>query len=151
MDKFLYTDGSDVCLYDNGKITKSKSKFIENYKNTALNVERSRSWKHSGEGAQFRGDVRPGEDEISIAERINGVYMTSDEAEAVYSFTVNQTSGIYKMRFDDEKASEVHIINSIEYEFSGGCLDCASEMLAISVKRNFCNSDIALFDMKSAI
>ena len=149
MDKFLYTDGSDVCLYDNGKITKNKSKFIENYKNTALNVERSRSWKHSGEGAQFRGDVRPGEDEISIAERINGVYMTSDEAEAVYSFTVNQTSGIYKMRFDDEKAAEVHIINSIEYEFSGGCLDCASEMLAISVKRNFCNSDIALFDMKS--
>lgn len=149
MDKFLFADGNEVCLYDDGKITKCNSRFIENYKNTTLNVERSRSWKHSGEGAQFRGDVRPGQDDISFSERINGVYFTGDEAEAAYSFTVNQTSGIYKMRFDDEKAAEVHIINSIDYEFSGGCLDCSSGMLATSVKRNYCNSDIALFDMKS--
>lgn len=148
MCKFLFADASEICLYDEGKVTVRKSGYIEKYKNTTLNVERARSWKHSGEGARFRGDVRPGED-VSFTERINGVYFTGNGEEAAYSFTVNETSGIYKARLDDEKAAEAHVINSIEYEFSGGCLDSASGMLAASVKRNFCNSDIAVFNIKS--
>lgn len=149
MDKFLFSDGQDVCLYDNGSITRQRSKFIENYKNAALSVERARSWKHSGEGAQFRGDIRKDADDLTFAHAINGVYFTNDENEAVYSFTVNQTSGIYKMRLDDEKARETHVINSVDYSFSGGSLDAAFGMLAVSLQRNYCNSDIALFDLKS--
>lgn len=146
MDKFLFSDGEEVCLYDNGKITKQHSKFIEKFKKAALSVERAKSWKHSGEGAQFRGDTRPDAEDITFAHAINGVHFSSDENEAVYSFTINQTSGIYKMRLDDEKAEEVHIINSVDYAFSGGCLDARSGMLATSLKRNYCNSDVALFD-----
>ncbi len=148
MDKFLYSDGQDVCLYDNGKITKQRSKFIENHKNAVLSAERAKSWKHSGEGAQFRGDTRADADDLTFAYTINGVHF-SGENEAVYSFVINQTSGIYKMRLDDEKADETHVINSVDYAFSGGCADALSGTLATSVKRNFCNSDIALFDMRS--
>lgn len=149
MDKFLFSDGQDVCLYDNGKIIRQHSKFIEKYKNATLSVERAKSWKHSGEGAQFRGDTRADADDITFAHSINGVNFSSDENEAVYSFVINQTSGIYKMRLDDEKAEETHIINSVDRTFSGGCLDAVSGTLATSVRRNFCNSDIAVFDMKS--
>ena len=149
MDKFLFSDGQDVCLYDNGKITRQRSKFIENYKNATLSVERAKSWKHSGEGAQFRGDTRADADDITFAHSINGVHFSADENEAVYSFVINQTSGIYKMRLDDEKAEETHIINSVDYAFSGGCLDTLSGTLATSLRRNYCNSDIAVFDMNS--
>lgn len=148
MEKFLFSDGENVCLYDEGRIIKQRSKFIEKFKNVAQNVERAKSWKHSGEGAQFRGDVRQDADDIAFTQTINGVYLTAEDT-AVYSFTVNQTSGIYIMQPGDEKAEETHVINSVDYVFGGGCLDAASGTLATSVKRNFCNSDIALFDMKS--
>lgn len=148
MDKFLFSDGQDICLYDEGKIIRKTSKFIENYKNASIGVERAKSWKHSGEGAQFRGDVRRGQGDENFSVGINGVYLT-ESGDAVYSFTVNQTSGIYKTNPDDEKAEETHVINSIDYEFTGGSLDCGSNMLATSIKRNYFNSDIALFDMSS--
>lgn len=149
MDKFLFADGEEVCLYDDGKITRQQSKFISNYKTAAINVERAKSWKQSGEGAQFRGDVQRVSSEDDFKSAINGVYFTDNDGEAAYSFTVNGTSGIYKMRLGDEKAEEVHIINSLDYEFSGGCLDSGSDMLATELRRNFYNSDIALFDLTS--
>lgn len=148
MDKFFFADGTDICAYIDGKVIRRRSKFIENYKNSALSIERAKSWKHSGEGAQFRGDVRVGEDGVSFSSSLNGVYPVND-SEAVYSFTINQTSGIYKTNVDDEKSPEVHIINSVESEFSGGCLDINSDTLVCSVSRNDFNSDIAVFDISS--
>ena len=38
MYKFLFSDGEDVCLYEDGKIVKRHSKFIENYKNACASV-----------------------------------------------------------------------------------------------------------------
>lgn len=146
--KFLFSDGSDICVYDDGKITRRGSKFIENFKAASINVERAKSWKHSGEGARFRGDEHPDADNISFTENINGIYPTGD-GQAVYSFSVNQTSGIYKIDPFDEKGEETHVINSVDYVFSGGCLDISSGLLATSVSRNGYNSDIALFDLKS--
>ena len=76
MEKFLFSDGQDVCLYDNGNIIKQHSKYIENYKNACLNVERNKNWKHSGEGAQFRGDVRRDPDEGNFKVALNVVYLS---------------------------------------------------------------------------
>lgn len=149
MEKFLFADGNDICVYDGGKISKYSSLFIENYKNNALNIERAKTWKHSGEGAQFRGDVRPGEDNVVFESTINGVFPTTDENEIIYSFEINQTSGIYKKRLDDEKATESHVISSVDYSFGSGCFDSRSNALVITLKRNFYNSDIALFDVSS--
>lgn len=149
MEKFLFADGSDICVYDGGKVTKFSSLFIENYKNNTMNIERAKTWKHSGEGAQFRGDVRPGEDKVVFESSVNGIFPTSDDNEIIYSFEINNTSGIYRKRLDDEKAAEAHVISSVDYVFGGGCFDARSNALVISLKRNFYNSDIALFDVKS--
>lgn len=149
MDKFLFSDANDLCLYDGGNIKKIHSKFIENYKNVAMNVERAKSWKHSGEGAQFRGDVRAETDGTAFETSISGINFTSDENEAVYSFTINSTSGIYRAKLDGEKAEETHVINSVDYTFSGGSSDVASNTLAVSLGRNYFNADIAIFDLNS--
>ncbi|MBD5632143.1 MAG: hypothetical protein HDP34_02795 [Clostridia bacterium] len=147
--RFVFADGEKICLYDDGKVTEYPSKFIEKYKENALNAERAKSWKRSGEGAQFRGDVRPGEDEVTFKSSVNGIHLSSDENELVYSFTVNGTSGIYKKRLDDEKVDEAHVINSLDMEFLSGCMDAVSDTLVLSVRRNYSNSDIAVFDVKS--
>lgn len=149
MEKFLFADGEEICVYSDGKVQRFKSKFIERYKQSTLNAERAKSWKHSGEGAQFRGDVRPGEDGVNFASRINGVYSLSDD-EVVYSFTINQTSGIYKAYLNDEKADEAHVINSVDLQFGGGCLNAETGTLACSVTRNYFNSDIAVFDLSTS-
>ncbi|MDE6441668.1 MAG: hypothetical protein K2L12_02820 [Clostridia bacterium] len=146
--KFLFSDGTDICVYEDGKVTKRGSKFIEKFKTASINVERAKSWKHSGEGARFRGDVHPDAEDLTFNENINGVYPDKD-GQAVYSFSVNNTSGIYKLNPYDEKGEETHVINSIEYEFAGGCLDTRANILATSVRRNSFNSDIALFDLNS--
>lgn len=149
MEKFLYADGENVCIYDDGKIKKLACKFFENYKNNVESIERSRSWKHSGEGAQFRGDVNPYETKTVYESSINGIFFTSDENEIAYSFEINQTSGIYKKRLDSEKNEEAHVISSIDNGFGAGCFDARSGALTVSIKRNSVNSDIALFDIKS--
>lgn len=146
--KFAFSDGTDICVYEDGKITRRGSKFIEKFKAASINVERAKSWKHSGEGASFRGDVHPDADDITFQENINGVYPTADW-QVVYSFSVNNTSGIYKLNPYEEKGEETHVINSIEYVFSGGCLDTGSNLLATAIRRNGYNSDIALFDLNS--
>ncbi len=148
MIKFLFADGEDICLYSDGEVVRHRSKFIENYKNSVQNAERAKEWKHSGEGAQFRGDVRLGTEETAFVSSINGVYPAGD-GEAVYSFKINGVSGIYRAQLLDGKAPETHIINSVDSEFSGGCLDVNSSLLACSFSRNAVNSDIALFDLKT--
>ncbi len=149
MYKFLFSDGEDVCLYEDGKIVKRHSKFIENYKNACASVERARTWKQSGEGAKFRGDVRYEAEGESAMCTINGVWFTSKDNEIVYSFTVDQSSGVYKIDFSDEKAPEIHVVNSVDYRFSGGCCDAVTDILVTEISRNYCNSDIAVLDLKS--
>lgn len=142
--KVIFADGQDICLYAGGKVQKYPSKFIEKYKETAAAAERSSSWKYSGEGARYRGDVMP---EQRVESRITGVHLTANGNEGVYSFVVNRTSGVYKRDFSDEKLPETHVINSVEHEYSGGCLNASSNKLALSLKRNYINSDIAIFDL----
>ena len=149
MCKFLFADGEDVCLYDGGKIIRQHSKYIEKFKAAADNVERSKSWKHSGEGAAFRGDVNPHGAREDIAAVINGVYFTSEEGEAVYSFKAGSVSGIYKMKLGDVKSEETHVINSVDYEVCGGCLDAGAGTLATKITKNYLNSDIAVLDLKN--
>lgn len=143
----MFADG-DICLYEDGKVKRYPSKFIEKYKSNALDIERAKSWKKSGTGAQFRGDIDYGRSENNFESSINGLYMLGND-EIAYSFTINQTSGIYKKRLDDEKAEEMHVINSLDTRFGSGCLDSASGSLAISVGKNGYTSDIAVFDIKS--
>ncbi len=147
--KFVFADGQDICLYDDGKISKFPSKFIERYKDNCLQIERSKNWKHSGEGAAFRGDITYGkEDETKFDCKINGVFLSDEGNEAVYTFRINDTSGVYKLRLDDEKAPETHVTNSLEQEFGGGSYDAASNTLALSVSTNDFNSHIAVIDVE---
>ena len=128
MEKIYFADGEEICRYDGGAVTRQRSKFIENYKRNTLNVERAKNWKHSGEGARFRGDERPGEDGVSFQASINGIYPTEGD-ETVYSFNINGTSGIYKTVIGDEKSPETHIVSTSDGEFYGGCIDAKSNVL----------------------
>lgn len=148
MIKFTFADGQDICVYDGEKVEKFNSAYIESYKENSERVARNSEWKHSGEGAIFRGDTNRragGADGIECS--LGGIYPAANDDWVVYSFTVNSTSGIYKKCLTDNKTPETHVINSNNLIFSGGCLDVNNDKLATSVKRNYYNADIAVFDM----
>lgn len=140
----MFSDGQDICVWSEGKVQTFKSKFIERAKNSLEQGDKSSEWKYSGEGARFRGDVKAKQ---GFESRINGVYMAGNGA--AYSFTVNETSGIYIRPFYDEKTPETHVITSVEYSFGGGCLNSGAQRLAVSMARGPLNADIALFDLKT--
>lgn len=156
MSTFYYADGQDICVYEDGKITKLNSTYIEKYKENAANYARSQEWKRNGAGAAFRGDAygdpfSPYSNDpmdMHFDCEISGVFPCSS-SEVVYTFKVNRTSGIYKKNLTDEKAPETHVVNSCENVFYGGCLNAESGKLATCIKHNYYNSDIAVFDLAS--
>ncbi len=150
MLEFTYSDGQEICLYRDGTIKRGTSKFIENYKNNALDIARSKQWKTSGSGAAFReGAYARSADEQEFDYSVSGVFFTEKTDEVVYTFVINGTSGVYIKDMSDEKSPETHVINSIDYAFAGGCLNSSSRTLATSLKRNYYNADIAVFDLAS--
>jgi len=146
MLNFNFADGEDLCTYRDGAVTKYSSQHIERYKRTSESLRRTSEWKHTGDNAIFRGDGQYRPENITVS--IGGVYPLSD-TNFVYSFTVNQSSGIYKKSTGDEKSPEEHIINSNSLVFSGGMVDVKTNTLAVSVQSNDFNSDIGLFDLKT--
>lgn len=150
MLEFTYSDGQEICVYRDGEIKRGSSKFIENYKNNALDIARAKQWKTSGSGAAFReAAYARSADEQEFDYSVSGVFFTEKTDEVVYTFVINGTSGIYIKDLSDEKSPETHVINSLDYEFRGGCLNASSRTLATSLKRNYYNADIAVFDLKS--
>jgi hypothetical protein len=146
MSKFTFSDGGDICVYDGGAVKRYKSAYIESYKQNLENINRSKQWKQSGSGAVFRGDELVAE---NANYNISGVYQTSDENILAYTFTVNQTSGIYKKDITAENSPETHVINSHELTFNGGCYNAGSDTLVTSIKRNYYNADIGVFNVAS--
>lgn len=148
MIKFMFADGQDICSFDGEKVKKYTSKFVENYKENAESIARSKQWKTSGEGARFRETATSlDSDDLAYDVKISGVFPTEKENEIIYTFSVNSTSGIYKKDLSDEKSPETHIVNSVEKTFNGGFYDCAKGQLATSVRRGYYNADIAVIDV----
>ena len=141
---FTFADGEEIGVCDGSDARTLKSAFIENYKANAEGIARSKAWKTSGSGAIFRESYRD-PDAITISGQITGAYPAGG-GEVIYSFKVDNSSGIYKLSAFDEKLPESHIINSVELSFGCGSYNAASGELAASVARGYYNSDIALFN-----
>ncbi|MGN1373624.1 MAG: hypothetical protein ACI4VK_06245 [Candidatus Coproplasma sp.] len=147
MIKFYYSDGQNICLYDGEKSTSLPSERIESYKANAERVARSKEWKHSGEGAIFRGDTSMNREAASeVAGEVNGVYSIAEDR-VIYTYTVGDASGIYIKNLAAEKAPESHVINSGNLVFGTGMADGVNARFAVTVQRNWINADIAVFDL----
>ncbi len=146
--KFVFTDGEKLCLYSDGKITKQDSGFFKSYKENIESINRSKRWKQNGAGAALRGELVNEGELGTAAGTLSGICITSGK-KAAYSFSINETSGIYVKDFSVEKDNESHVINSVEMTFSGIFCDSKNGALACSIQRNGNNADLALFDLET--
>lgn len=150
MLKFYYSDGQNICRYDDGKTSSYTSERIESYKLNAERVARSAEWKTSGANAVFRGDATyEGQSAGEVGGEICGVYPLDGDGRAVYTYKVGDASGIYVKTLADVKTPETHVINSGELAFGTGMADAVNGKFAVSVRRNYYNADIGLFDLRT--
>lgn len=172
--KFYFADGIKLCVYDDGKVTAYDSQYIENYKNNLQSIARSHSWKHSGQGAIFRGDTMPDSAmNGGFACSIEGVYPTANglcysaccddscgvyrKTEIVnnntnqdkkeYASTQNPAQGLFEPSYSAQANKEEHIVNSNEKRFIGGIAN--GDYLVCSAYHDPFVSDIAMFDLKT--
>jgi hypothetical protein len=75
--------------------------------------------------------------------KINSAWLINNQTEILYSFTVNETSGIYRKFLDDEKKIEGHVISSSDLDFSNLYYD--NQGVIATIKKGEVTSDIAIF------
>ena len=149
MIKFYYSDGQNICFYDGEKSVVFPSERIESYKLNAERITQSKQWKHSGEGAIFRGDNSFNRETAGdISGDVSGVYPIS-ENKVIYTYRVCDASGIYVKDLVQEKAPESHVINSGNLVFGTGIADGVNGRFTVTVQRNWVNADIAVFDLNT--
>lgn len=145
--KIAYNDGIKLALSD-GTPNLRDSDYITNYYAVTQKSNDSLEWKTSGYGAAFRGETHSARGEEKVEAYINSVACISDN-EALYSFSVNNMSGLYKKNFTLEKDSEAHVIHSNTTEFLGVDYNEQTESAVASIKTDAVCANIALIDVKS--
>lgn len=124
MEKLAFTDGEKIGVFDGEKVYYLESAYIKRYREYAENSAKNDEWKYTGSGARFRGDYERYETrrKEKVHAYINGVQWNGDGV--LYSFTVNETSGVYRKAVFEEIATpageksvpEEHVLTSSDEE-----------------------------------
>lgn len=148
MQKFLYTDGDKIGVFDGEQCRLLESEYIVRYRENAANRVKNGEWKYTGEGARFRGDYdRFREQNERVYAYINGVQWAGDSV--LYSFTVNGSSGVYRKEIANDAAREGHVITLNEKEICSIHCNGNSGLLAVTV-RDGATSHIGILDCATA-
>ncbi len=139
--KFTFIDKENLCIYDGGKTAIFSSSHIARYRETATRDQKSKAWKQNSD-AMLYDDFFNRNERVEV--NINALSPTLEENKLVYSFTVNESSGIYYKYTDDEKKTEAHVISSNDEVFSGVVVSKNGEMGGV-VQSNALNSNVAVF------
>ncbi len=148
MEKLCFGDGEKIGVFDGERVTLYESEYILRFREYAETRTKNDEWKFGGDGARFRGDydlynARKTEE---VCARINGVAWQNGKV--VYSFTVNNASGVYRKDITSEKAREEHILSTSDEEILS--LSRAGELLAVTVRRDGATSSVGTLDMNSS-
>ncbi len=141
--EFIFIDGEKICVYKDGDIKEYESGYIEKYRASILQSAKNSEWKKNGRTEMLLNEDFYFNDDGEFFVKINSAWLTENENELVYSFTVNETSGIYAKDLADEKKLESHIISSNDVEFIS--LNYNESGMIASVKKGEVAADIAIF------
>lgn len=146
--KFAFADGEKIGIYADGKTERAESSYIAHYRETAIRDSKSKEWKTMGRTEQLLSEGFYDGGEATVTAAVQGVSLSADGESLLYAFTVNDSSGIYSKRLDDETRTEAHIVSSNEVDFMSVACNGRGEMLA-TVQTDLYTSRIAVFQRNS--
>lgn len=144
MEKIVFSDGENIRVFENGKEGSYASEYIANYRDRMHRIVKNKEWKHSGTGAMFREDDSNGD--IRVDAYINSVQATEEEGKVLYTFTVNETSGVIEKTLDAKKDGERFILHTNEGQILSSDYNVTDKKFVAELQRNDVSSDLVLLD-----
>ena len=139
--KFTFIDKENLCVYTDGSVQKMESEYVTRYRENFKRDKRNKEWKKSTDAMMY--DDYFFKEESTIVSMYS-VSLTLEENKILYSFSVNETSGVYYKYTDDEKKTEAHFITSNEENFKDISMN-RNGVIAGTVQKDSLTSDIAVF------
>lgn len=141
--EFLYIDGEKICVYKDGKVSEYESGYVKRYRETSLSTAKNNEWKRKGRTERLLNEDYFFHEEEGVYVLLHSIAPTGEDGKILYSFTVNDSSGIYCKYLGDEKKTEAHVVSSNEVDFT--TLTNTTLGLLATVKKGDVTADIALF------
>lgn len=149
MSKFIFNNGMKVVKYDNGKISEHELDFFNRYIESSIRETEKDAWKHSGAGAQFRGDaiehLREAQANEIIRSEITSLQYI-DEENINYSLFINDISAIYGKNLLSKETSESHILHDNSLIIKGASQ--RKDDIALTVSKDGITSHLAIFSKR---
>ncbi len=139
--RFTFIDKEQLCVFEDGKIEKYESAYITRYRENSKRDQKNREWKKNSDKMLYE-DYFEGSERVRA--EITSLSPTTEKNKLLYTFTVNETSGIYYKYTDDEKKTEAHFLSSNEESFRDLSMNEGGEIFG-TAQRDTITSDIALF------
>ncbi|MBR6737600.1 MAG: hypothetical protein IKL82_04465 [Clostridia bacterium] len=147
MDKIVFNSANKIISYDNGTVKEFEPDFYTRYVTNSIKQAEQDAWKHSGFGAQFRGDaieaLKEEQANSTIKSEITGLCLTSKD-NLNYSIFINDISGVYSKDLNAEKSSESHVIHDNNKIIRGA--QESNGKIAFTVSNDGVTSHLAIFN-----
>lgn len=148
MEKIVFSDGDSIRVLDEGEEGTYASQYIADYRERMRRMVKNKEWKHSGMGAVFRGDTMSEvgmDSETRVDAYINSVH-DAGEDKVLYTFTVNQTSGVIEKTLSAKKDGERFILHTNDGELLSSDYNVTDGKFVAELRRGEISSDLVLLD-----
>ena len=148
MEKIVFSDGDSIRVLDEGEEGTYASQYIADYRERMRRMVKNKEWKHSGMGAMFRGDTMSEvgmDSETRVDAYINSVHAAGED-KVLYTFTVNQTSGVIEKTLSAKKDGERVILHTNDGELLSSDYNVTDGKFVAELKRGEISSDLVLLD-----
>ena len=149
MEKIIFNDGMKIVLYENNQVKEFDVDFFTQYITNSIKQTEKDRWKHSGLGAQFRGDAiydlqNKQSNEIIRSEITSLSFI--DNSTINYSVFINDISAVYSKNLLSEKDSESHIIHDNNLIIKGS--NEKNNKVLLTLSNDNVTSHLAIFDRR---
>lgn len=148
MEKIVFSDGDSIRVLDEGEEGTYASQYIADYRERMRRMVKNKEWKHSGMGAVFRGDTMSEvgmDSETRVDAYINSVHAAGED-KVLYTFTVNQTSGVIEKTLSAKKDGERFILHTNDGELLSSDYNVTDGKFVAELRRGEISSDLVLLD-----
>jgi len=130
------------------------SLYIKNYKEKRQEIRKKNEWKHTGTGAQFRGDFHGPSieniEEINDGSMINGITFIEDGKKIIYSASIEQSCGIFIKDICDLTTKESYIMHGTATHFYNIDYNPKLDKLVVSMQDTNFEHNIAILNKETS-
>ncbi|WBW96977.1 hypothetical protein [Oceanirhabdus sp. W0125-5] len=151
--KIVFALKNNIGLINNNSCEIFDSLYIKNYKEKREEIRKKNEWKHTGQGAMFRGDYHPSVENIEDnhnGSMINGITFIDDGNKIIYTASIEQSCGILIKDINDCTGKESYIMHGTDTHFYNIDYNAELNKVVVSVQNNCIEHNIAILNKETS-